>query len=302
MPGGGLGSRTGREKRIAPTAPSFPGGRGCVRGTGTCAMTPFGDRAGRVAPVATRPDARVAIAAAASLGADGHALAAVLDDAAATLADDRWWLRLAITYPAIVAALALFGLAWITRTDGRLIRTIEATFHDPPSAAPVSPWPTFGPVDMAIAVAGMLAITALVAWLARLCRRDPDHAAAAVRCDLLAELTSCDCPGAERHRLADELLAGVGLTGPSAARPLAALAEGEADVDARASHLRAVAMFERGLDHRRRRRVRRLVPVIGCLVAGVAVLLYGVALFRPMARLFDTIARPQAMVPRGGDS
>ena len=246
--------------------------------------------------------ARRAIAEAAALGADGHALAAVLDDAATTLADDRWRLRLAIAYPLVVAVLALIGLAWITLTDGRLIRSLEATFPDPPNAAPVSPWPTIGPVEVAIAVAGMLAIAALVAWLVRLCRRDPDHAAAAVRCDLLAELTSCDCSEAERHRLASALLAGVGLTSPSAARPLAALAEREADVDARASHLWAVAMFERGLDDRRRRRVRAFVPVIGCLVAGVAVLLYGVALFRPMARLFDTIARPQAMVPRGGDS
>jgi hypothetical protein len=252
--------------------------------------------------MARRPHIPRAIDKAAALGADGHALAAVLNDAAATLADDRWRLRLAIAYPLIVAVLALIGLAWITLTDGRLIRGIEATFHDPPSAAPVSPWPTIGPVEVAIAIAGMLAIAALVAWLVRLCRRDPDHAAAAVRCDLLAELTSCDCPEAERHRLASALLAGIGLTSPSAARPLAALAEREADVDARASHLWAVAMFERGLDDRRRRRVRRLLPVIGCLVAGVAVLVYGASIFRPMARLFETIGKPQTMLPQGGDS
>jgi hypothetical protein len=249
-----------------------------------------------------RPETTRTIDEATALGADGRALADVLDDAAATLADDRWRLWFAITYPLIVAVLALIGVIWITLTDGWLIRATEATFHDPPSAAPVSPWPTIGPAEVAIAVAGMVAIAALVAWLVRLCRRDPDHAAAAVRCDLLAELTSCDCTEAERHRLASALLAGVGLTGLSADRPLAALAECETDIDSRANHLWAVAMFERGLDDRRRRRVRAFVPVIGCLIAGVAVLLYGVALFRPMARLFDTIARPQAMAPRGGDS
>jgi hypothetical protein len=249
-----------------------------------------------------RPETTRTIDEATALGADGPGLAAVLDDAAATLADDRWRLWLAITYPAVVVVLALIGLIWITLTDSWLIRGIEATFHDPPSAAPVSPWPTIGPAEVAIAVAGMVAIAALVAWLVRLCRRDPDHAAAAVRCDLLAELTSCDCSTSERHRLANELLAGIGLASPSAARPLAALVEREADADHRASHLWAVAMFDRGLDDRRRRRVRAFVPVIGCLIAGVAVLLYGVSLFRPMARLFDTIARPQAMAPRGGDS
>lgn len=245
---------------------------------------------------------RRAIDEAKALGADGHALEAVLDDAAATLAGDRWRMRLTIAYPAIIVMLALSGLIWITLTDGRLIRELEATFHDPPSAAPVSPWPTIGPVEVVIAVASLLAVAALLAWLFRLCRRDPDHLAAAVRCDLLAELTSCAGSAAERHRLANGLLSSIGLASPAAARPLAALVEREADVDARASHLWAVAMFERGLDERRRKRVRRLLPVIGCLVAGVAVLLYGVALFRPMARLFDTISSPQTMLPQGRDS
>jgi len=249
-----------------------------------------------------RPETNRTIDEATALGADGPALAAVLDDAAATLADDRWRLRLAIAYPLIVAVLALIGVIWITLTDGWLIRATEATFHDPPSAAPVSPWPPIGPAEVAIAATGMLAMVAAVAWLVRLSRRDPDHFAAAVRCDLLAELSSCDCSTSERHRLANELLAGIGLASPSAARPLAALVEREADADHRASHLWAVAMFERGLDDRRRRRVRRLVPVIGCLIAGVAVLLYGVSLFRPMVRLFETISRPQTMVPGERDS
>jgi len=248
------------------------------------------------------PALRRAIDEANALGADGHALEAVLDEAATTLAGDRWRMRLTIAYPAIIVMLALSGLIWVTLTDGRLIRELEATFHDPPRAAPVSPWPTMGPVEMTIAVTGTLTIAALAAWLARLARRDPDHFAAAVRCDLLAELTSCDCPATVRHRLANDLLAGVGLASPSTARPLGALVEREADVDARASHLWAVAMFERGLDDRRRRWVRRLAPVLGCLIAGVAVLLYGVALFRPMARLFETIGKPQTMLPQGRDS
>ena len=269
---------------------------------GTTVVMPSARRTTRADAAAHSPAVHRAIDAAKALGADGHALEAVLDEAAATLAGDRWRMRLTIAYPAIIVVLALSGLIWITLTDGRLIRELEATFHDPPTTAPVSLWPTMGPVEVTMAIAGALAIVTLVAWLARLARRDPDHFAAAVRCDLLAELTSCDCPAAVRHRLANDLLAGIGLASPSAARPLGALVEREADVDARASHLWAVAMFERGLDERRRRRVRRLAPVLGCLVAGVAVLLYGVALFRPMARLFDTISRPQTMFPGDRDS
>ena len=271
----------------------------CIVAPGTTAVMPLFRRTPRAA-AADRRAVRRAIDEATALGADGPALETVLDDAAATLAGDRWRLWLAIAYPAIIVVLALLGLIWITLTDGRLIRGLEASFEDPPRPAPVSPWPTMGPVEVTIAIVGALAIATLVASLARLLRRDPDHFAAAVRCDLLAELTSCACPAAERHRLAHDLVAGIGLQSPAAARPLAVLVEREADVDARASHLWAAAMFERGLDERRRQRVRRLAPVLGCLVAGVAVLLYGVALFRPMAQLFDTISRPQTMVPGDG--
>jgi hypothetical protein len=263
---------------------------------------PSARRTTRADAAAHAPAVRRAIDEAKALGADGHALEAVLAEAAATLASDRWRMRLTVAYPTIIVVLALSGLIWITLTDGRLIRELEATFHDPPRAAPVPPWPTMGPVEVMIAIAGALTIAALAAWLARLARRDPDHFAAAVRCDMLAELASCDCPAAVRHRLANGLLAGIGLASPAAARPLAALVEREADVDARASHLWAVAMFERGLDDRRRQHVRRLAPVLGCLFAGVAVLLYGVALFRPMARLFETIGKPQTMLPQGRDS
>ena len=52
--------------------------------------------------------------------------------------------------------------------------------------------------------------------------------------------------------------------------------------------------------------MQRLVPIVGSLFAGIAVLGYGLALFRPMARLFDTLAvahhpivEPAPIVPEG---
>jgi len=253
----------------------------------------------RAWPVADMPAARAAIAAAVDRGADGPALLGVLDEAAATLRDDRLRLRLAVVYPAAVFVLALVGLVWSTLTNGPLIRGVEDSFLEPPPGAPPSPWPSLGPVECAIAGAGGVAVAAFVAWLVRESRRDTGHLAAALRCDVLAELSACDGSIATKHRIAADLLAAIGLAERPAAAALVASAESPADDDVRAVQLWAVAMFERSLDERRRRRTRGLVPVVGCLIAGVAVLLYGVSLFRPMAGFVDFIAAPRGMI--GGE-
>ncbi|MBU6309785.1 MAG: hypothetical protein KJS77_08585 [Planctomycetes bacterium] len=256
-------------------------------------------RTRRASSVADLPGVREAIAAAVERGADGPALLGVLDEAAATLRDDRLRLRLAVVYPAAVFVLALVGLVWSSLANGPLIRGVEASFLEPPPGAPPSPWPNLGPVELAIAGASGLAVIALVAWLVRGSHRDTGHLATAVRCDLLAELTACDTSTATRHRLAADLLAALGLAERSSATALVASAESPTDDDARAAQLWAVAMFERSLDERRRRRTRGLVPVVGCLIAGIAVLLYGVSLFRPMAGFLDFLAAPRGMIDGG---
>lgn len=256
-------------------------------------------RTRRAASAADLPGVREAIAAANDRGADGQALLGVLDEAAATLRDDRLRLRLAVIYPAAVFVLALVGLVWSALANGPVIRGVENSFLEPPPAALPSPWPSLGPVELAIAGAGGLAVVTLVAWLVRESRRDTGHLATAVQCDLLAELTACEGSTAVKHRLVASLLAALGLTERPAAGGLVASAESPADDDARASQLWAVAMFERSLDERRRRRTRGLVPVVGCLIAGVAVLLYGVSVFRPMAGFLDFLAAPRGMIDGG---
>jgi hypothetical protein len=256
----------------------------------------------RSSGVADLPGVREAVAAAIDRGADGQALLGVLDEAAATLRDDRLRIRLAVVYPAAVFVLALVGLAWSTLANGPLIRGVEDSFLEPPPAAPPSPWPTLGPMELAIAGAGGLAVASLVAWLVRESRRDTGHLATAVQCDVLAALSGCKGGTDEKHRLAASLLAALGLRERPAAAGLVASAESPADDDARAAQLWAVAMFERSLDERRRRRMRGLVPIVGCLIAGVAVLLYGVAVFRPMASFFDFLATPHDMLGGGRGS
>ena len=259
-------------------------------------------RTRRAASVADLPAVREAIAAATDRGADGQALLGVLSEAAATLRDDRLRIRLAVVYPAAVFVLALAGLVWSTLANGPLIRGVEDSFLEPPPAAPPSLWPTLGPIDLAIAGVGGLALASLVAWLVRESRRDTGHLAAAVQCDLLAELSACAGGTDEKHRLVASLLSALGLAERPAAAGLVASAESPADDDARAAQLWAVAMFERSLDERRRRRMRGLVPVVGCLIAGVAVLLYGVGVFRPMASFFDFLATPHDMLGGGRGS
>jgi hypothetical protein len=253
----------------------------------------------RAASVADLPAVREAIAAATDRGADGQALLGVLDEAAATLRDDRGRFRIAVIYPTAVFMLALVGLVWSALANGPVIRGVEDSFLEPPPAAPPSPWPTLGPVELAIAGVGGLTVVALVAWLVRESRRDTSHLATAVQCDLLAELSACEGSTATKHRLVASLLAALGLADCPSSAGLVASAESPADIDARAGGLRAVAMFERSLDERRRRRMRGFVPIVGCLIAGVAVLLYGVSVFRPMASFLDFLAAPHGMIDGG---
>jgi len=80
--------------------------------------------------------------------------------AGAGAATDR---RAAVGWAAAVFVLALAGLVWSTLANGPLIHRVENSFLEPPPAAPPSPWPTIGPVEVAIAGAGGLAVIALVA-------------------------------------------------------------------------------------------------------------------------------------------
>jgi len=236
-----------------------------------------------------------AIAAAAALGAEAARLRVLVAEAAAARRDDRLRLRQALVYPALVALLAILGTAWITTRDGPLIHDVEDAFRDPPIPTPRSGWPTVGLVGAGVAAAGTLAAAGLAAWLVRLFRRGARQGTVAARCDVLAELAASDGPADRGDRLARAIVADVDPdAGPLP--PLAAYAVARDDVDGRASLLRSTAAFYHGLDERRRRAVRRAVPTGACCVAGLAVLLYGLALFRPLVGLVGTLAVPRDAV------
>ncbi len=230
-----------------------------------------------------------------------HNVVGVLDDTLAIIRDERARRRLALVYPAAVLLLALLGTAWSTLSNGPLMRGVEGSFHEPPPSVAPSPWPRLDPADWSLMSMAFGAVVFLIVWGVRATRDGHGHLASAARCDLLAELASIDGLKQGHNRLADDLLAAIGLTDRPSARRLANVTMASDDIDDRAQGLRALGLFERSLDERRRRRAHRLVPIIGSLVAGIAVLFYGVAIFRPMTRLFESISVPQH-VRSGGES
>jgi hypothetical protein len=224
----------------------------------------------------------------------------VVDEAAATVREDQVRFRLTLVYPVVIVLLAILGTLWTTTTNDWLIRNLAGSFHEPPITAAAGEWPRITPGQGMLMAGGIAVAVALAAWIARLGRLVGCHAGQAARCDLLAELAGSDLVPADRDRLASELMQGIEPPLHTAGGPLIALVESEPDIDRRAATLRATAAFYRGLDDRRRRRARRLVPIVGCLIAGLAVLLYGVALFRPMTRLFESLAEVHEPIGRGG--
>lgn len=248
-------------------------------------------------PMENVTPAEQAIAEAVSLGADAVRLRAIVAEAAEARRADRAWLRWALAYPAVVLVLALVGTAWITVRDGALIHDVEDAFREPPIPTPQPAWPTVGSGDVAVASLAALGAAGLVAWLVRQGRRDAAAGIVAFHCDVLAELATGGCTRNTGETLARAIVADAG---PVAAGcpPLVTHAIARDDSDGRVSLLRSTAAFYRGLEQRRRRTLEHVVPAAACCVAGLAVMLYGLALFRPLAGLVDTLAVPSDRVAR----
>ena len=233
-------------------------------------------------------------------GADAGQLREIVAEAEARTRADRAGFRLALVYPAAISGLAILGMVWTTATHDRLFRDLADSFREPPIPADSSGWSAMLPTAAVLIGLSLLAAAGLAAWIGRLGRAVGRHAGRAVRCEVLAELVATDVAGADRERLAGEIIRGMEPPLPLAesASPLIEAAEHAIDIDQRAANLRATAGFYRSLDARSRRTAGRLVPIVGSLIAGLAVLLYGLALFGPMAGLFASLA--QAPDPIGG--
>ncbi len=223
-------------------------------------------------------------------GADGPRLLAALQQAAAAAQESRRRMLRAIVYPLFVGMLAVLGIGWLAR------RTPPLEEDTLVSRGPVvTAVPDAMPVLLAIArpaVVGVpLALAATVAWgFARGRRRSAGHADALV-CEARAAVAEANGSADLAERVAADI--GGAATGQRAIdRPLAAYAAARSDPLERVESLRAAAGFYRLLDERRTSRRGRLLPVIGVLAAGFLVLLYGLALFGPLAEMLEHAGGP----------
>lgn len=241
-------------------------------------------------PMENVTPAEQAIAEAAALGADAARLRGLVAEATRARHGDRAWLRQALVYPALVLALALAGTAWITVRDGALFHDVEDAFREPPIPTPQPAWPRLGSGGVVVASLVAFGAAGLLAWLAWQGRRDADAGIVASRCDVLAELAKGGCTRDTGETLARAIVADAA---PAAWPPLVMHAMARDDGGERTSLLRSTAAFYRGLERRRRRTLERVLPAAACCVAGLAVMLYGLALFRPLTGLVDTLAIPR---------
>ena len=236
----------------------------------------------------------------------GHGAAAgllrdIVAEAGARARDDRSRFRVALVYPVAISCLAILGMVWTTATNDRLFRDLEDSFREPPIPADSAAWSAMLPTAAFLICLSLSAAAVLAAWIGRLGRAVGRHAGRAVRCEVLAELVATDIARDDRERLAGRIIRGIEPPLPLAESdsPLIETAVQTPDIDQRAANLRATAGFYRALDARGRRKARRLVPIVGSLIAGLAVLLYGLALFGPLAGLFASLAEAHGPICGG---
>jgi len=205
---------------------------------------------------------------------------------------DRWQTRAALAYPAFVCLLAGLGMWWLgtsgfpqegtivspmgpvaaDRGGGRLLRAVG--------------WPAVGG-------GAALMAAAVASWWQRRTRPRQSGRHEALACEVRAAAAAAGLSAADEERI---VRAVCGSHAPrhhghgSAAPPLAALAASLPDPRERAEALRATADFYWLLDDRRRQRRQWLLPACGIVTAGFVVLLYGLAMFGPLADCMHAIA------------
>jgi hypothetical protein len=215
---------------------------------------------------------------------------------------DRWQTRAAFAYPALVCLLAAIGIWWLGSSgfphEGLIVSPAGPAAADRgiPTGRFVRSigWPAAG---------GCVALAAAAAaWLRTRNRPRQSGRHEALVCEVRAAATAAGLSSADEERLVGEVCGAVAtrraaVSGPP---PLAALAGSLPDPLERAEALRATADFYWLLDERCRRRRRWLLPICGILAAGFLVLLYGVAMFGPLAEFMNAIATRPPVGPGSG--
>lgn len=221
----------------------------------------------------------------------GLAVTEALVDASRDIdADDRAW-RLAIAYPVAVCLAAAVGVIWLA---AGLAPALEAVVREPGgsvgagsevaaaigSPRPGRPFFQSLPTGLGPGILAAVAVPLAAAVGLRAARRARDARkrlrVRAVLGDVLERLLAAGCEEPLRGEILSSVAEAFG-DGPAAGGPAAV------------ARFRGSGAFERRLADAGRSRDRRLVPVLASLVAGVAVLAYGLTLVRPVVAMLERV-------------
>jgi len=227
----------------------------------------------------------------AAAGGDVRTLLGFLERMVALDRRRRWDGVLAVIYPAGVALCAVLGIVVLAIVQDPLLTTlaepIQVAVPQELSSAATPVWDAVaGPAGVAAAIVAALAVV----WAAGLKRRsEASRRRAAVACELQGISDEIRLSAEQRDEILDDLRS---ITPASSAAPafppLAAYVSKQLSAGQRAFSPLA-AFYRETSDAVAERRVQ-LLPVVGAMVAGLAVLVYGIALFVPLTRLFTTLA------------
>jgi hypothetical protein len=225
----------------------------------------------------------------AAAGGDIRTLLGFLERIVALDRRRRWERVVALGYPIAVVLAAVAGIVVLAFVLDPLINA----FAEPMQMALPPPEVTASPVFDAVGVPAWIAAALVVAvvWGSQGQRRvEVSRRWAAVASELEGICDEIDIGPERCEQILEDLwpvttARGLAKTPP----PLMQFLRKQRLAEGPRAFAAVARLYQEMSDAVGERRVR-LLPVVGALVAGMAVLLYGIALFVPLTRLFDTVA------------
>ena len=214
-------------------------------------------------------------------------------DYARGVRDDRALVRLDMVYPAAVACLAAAGTVLIAVLLGPVIAATEDAIVGPSGRVRFDSrvvreaigWPIVIGLGLAAAAGALFFVD-----------RDRRHArrrrSAALVCGTREAFATAGCDRAVEDTIVAATVADVDDSGGPTMPPLAAWAADITAPDKRAAALGVAARYYRTVERQACRRTRQWPAVVGSLVAGFFVLVYGIAVFKPLSDMMLSISRP----------
>ena len=198
-----------------------------------------------------------------------------------------------------ICILAVIGTLAVMLSNGPLLESQYQLQTGKPSQPSLQLATAFGPTPVTVglfmlAALGLLILATLIVGSRRRLNRS---LARWMTSEAHVAMASTDLPASERQAIIRALLAGWCPTVPTGSATDGGLLEHalKASPPEQAEAIERTASFHRRVVTQLESQPSPLIPVTGSLVAGIAVLLYGIALMRPLAQLFETLASAPAV-------